>query len=398
MSAQRTSSRAATPEDLDLSDSSLERELIARADSLVSGPRGGVQPVDRESREGEPPAREPQRGESSRQPRESAQTGGAGGSGRVLRDRSALRAPDYWGFETGNQPPGPHRFLVNTASFRSEDSGSDYVPAPSTTTAAAQHNPPNAASGRSSVGDPLLPGPGSTQRSKDESQGGPGLFDLPGASQFTASSADTPMGNADAVLVDAPAEVRKEIAWMKLSSTLHQTEVDARYDKMYNEAVNSNDPRYGWHGFCLLSPVVPNTQGYIQVSFEGANKICLLQEFLLMKLGVDTLLERYRAAELAGEGQGVHLQAHHRCTEPRCLIPQHIQLVPESFNQRVKGCRPWYQCRHHPPCKKWDYICEHVPGCIKYEPAMGDVTGVDFDQFIAQWPERHGNYDASARD
>lgn len=94
--------------------------------------------------------------------------------------------------------------------------------------------------------------------------------------------------------------------------------------------------------------------GYVQVSWAGANKFAVLQEVVIWANG-----ETVRAGE----------DASHLCHQKKCIHSSHI--IPESTvaNQARKGCRVWVGCSH---CSKKVFVCFHQPPCIKYCPGFRD--------------------------
>lgn len=107
-------------------------------------------------------------------------------------------------------------------------------------------------------------------------------------------------------------------------------------------------------GWCELVSLAPTKQdGYIQVSFGGANKFAMLQMVVLWAAGRDL----YELEVPYDE------QASHRCHQPRCKTVGHV--CPESVfdNNLRKGCLVWIDCHH---CGKKILICRHDPVCIKF--------------------------------
>ncbi len=109
---------------------------------------------------------------------------------------------------------------------------------------------------------------------------------------------------------------------------------------------------YREDGFCKLSTLKPSKEGgYVQVSWGGANKFCVLQELVLWSKGV--------TREVAGD------QCSHLCGKPFCL--EHVCLESAVANNSRKGCVVWWPCPHA-GCAKKILICQHSPLCIKYVP------------------------------
>ena len=105
-------------------------------------------------------------------------------------------------------------------------------------------------------------------------------------------------------------------------------------------------------GFCKLSSLKPTKEGgYIQISWGGANKFCVLQELVLWSQGV--------SFKDAGD------QCSHLCGRPRCL--EHVCKESVAKNNQRKGCVVWWDCPH---CELKILICQHNPPCIKYAPGF----------------------------
>lgn len=103
----------------------------------------------------------------------------------------------------------------------------------------------------------------------------------------------------------------------------------------------------GWCRLCTLKP--SKEGGYIQVSWQGANKFATLQEVVLWASG---------CALRPGE------QCSHRCCQPACLNLGHVVAESELENQRRKGCLVWVDCRH---CALKILVCVHGgQKCIQY--------------------------------
>jgi len=104
-------------------------------------------------------------------------------------------------------------------------------------------------------------------------------------------------------------------------------------------------------GFCRLSKNKPTKEnGYVQVSWGGANKFCVIEELLLWSQGVI-------------KDSGEHCS--HLCCRPLCLVPAHICAEGAQENNLRKGCRVWVDCPHG-DCSKKILLCEHEPRCIKF--------------------------------
>jgi hypothetical protein len=144
------------------------------------------------------------------------------------------------------------------------------------------------------------------------------------------------------------------------------------------QRLTSPDRSY-WEGGCLLSTLQPSGKSstgrskYIQVSYQGANKIMTLQEFLLIYDG-RSLDEAKGRGALATPP--VVMQASHRCNRPACLIPHHIIVESIDDNDKRKNCIVWFRCPHG--CRKWILVCPHNPPCVKEIPGIPLVPSKDF--------------------
>jgi hypothetical protein len=103
-------------------------------------------------------------------------------------------------------------------------------------------------------------------------------------------------------------------------------------------------------GFCRLCKNKPTKEnGYVQVSWGGANKFCVLGELLSWAGGVI-------------KDPGAHYS--HLCCQPLCIVPGHIVVETPQENNLRKGCPVWVDCPHG--CVKKIFVCQHKPPCIKY--------------------------------
>jgi homing endonuclease-like protein len=106
-------------------------------------------------------------------------------------------------------------------------------------------------------------------------------------------------------------------------------------------------------GFCYETKLVPSKEdGYVQLSWVGANKFCTLGEMLGWAAG-----KRCMKPED---------QISHRCHNPKCAIPSHVVVESATANNNRKGCRVWVDCPHG--CEEKILVCEHTPSCIRYVP------------------------------
>lgn len=167
------------------------------------------------------------------------------------------------------------------------------------------------------------------------------------------SESSRPFLPSDAVLSSDPGLDRDQL--LKESVRL-QCIADKDYAQSILNLViskHSTEQPEGWCRLCTLAPT--KTNGYIQLSFEGANKFATLEEVLLWARGLDL---------------GLGEQASHLCGRPACLEKDHIVAESEIKNQNRKGCRVWVECPHRVKnnCKKKVGVCLHVPMCIKFAP------------------------------
>lgn len=108
---------------------------------------------------------------------------------------------------------------------------------------------------------------------------------------------------------------------------------------------------YEVRGFCRCCKLKPTKEsGYVQISWGGANKFCVLEDLVLWARGV-----------MKSEGD----QCSHLCCEPLCMCPEHICTESAQENNLRKGCVVWWDCPH---CPQKILICQHQPPCIKYVP------------------------------
>jgi hypothetical protein len=105
------------------------------------------------------------------------------------------------------------------------------------------------------------------------------------------------------------------------------------------------------NGYCLEVQLVPTkADGYVQLSYGGANKFCTLGDMLGWARGI--------------EATGLN-QISHRCHNPLCAVPAHIVIETPAENNNRKGCLVWVNCYH---CHLRMLVCPHTPTCIKYVP------------------------------
>jgi hypothetical protein len=136
---------------------------------------------------------------------------------------------------------------------------------------------------------------------------------------------------------------------------LYQSEKESGLDgpALCRKILEGLDSR-GDIGFCRVCKLVPTKEnGYVQVSWGGANKFCVLEELLLWSQGV-TLVDGH--------------QCSHLCCEPLCLLPEHVCSESCKNNNLRKGCLVWVDCPH---CSLKILVCKHEPSCIKFCPGFG---------------------------
>jgi Zinc-binding loop region of homing endonuclease len=114
-------------------------------------------------------------------------------------------------------------------------------------------------------------------------------------------------------------------------------------------------------GWCKLVKLAPSKEnGYVQVSFRGANKFAVLQELVL-----------WASNRYVQPGE----DCSHLCHHPKCRVKTHIVPEPSIINQSRKNCLIYISCHH---CDKYIFLCQHDPSCIKY--AEGYCDSEDFMQ------------------
>lgn len=102
-------------------------------------------------------------------------------------------------------------------------------------------------------------------------------------------------------------------------------------------------------GFCRLVKLKPSKEnGYIQLSWQGANKYAVLQEVLIWAKGLQ-----------AQHGQHIS----HLCDKPRCAIKEHVVVESPAENNSRKNCGMVIDCAH---CPKKYHACRHQPPCITF--------------------------------
>lgn len=115
---------------------------------------------------------------------------------------------------------------------------------------------------------------------------------------------------------------------------------------------NGRATSQGWCRVASLRESKDN--GYVQVSWAGANKFACLQTVVVWANGMSI-----------GPGE----DASHLCHEKKCLNRAHVVPEPSASNQARKGCRVWVNCPH---CPKKIFVCTHTPHCIKFCAGFND--------------------------
>ncbi|KAF5550146.1 UDP-n-acetyl-D-mannosamine 6-dehydrogenase [Fusarium phyllophilum] len=101
-------------------------------------------------------------------------------------------------------------------------------------------------------------------------------------------------------------------------------------------------------GFCRISTKVPNNSDrYIQVSENVANKFALLHQVLAWSRGFH-----------ADESQHIS----HLCSKPKCLGAAHVALETPLVNNSRKNYGLVAKCLH---CGKFVKTCTHEPTCVR---------------------------------
>lgn len=172
-------------------------------------------------------------------------------------------------------------------------------------------------------------------------------------------------------------------------------------DQVFNKPENLFQPDRSWCVYCTLTPTKEN--GYIQLSYRGANKFALLHEVILWSKGVSRPNKLKTFYPENGETIVEEWQVSHLCSHPRCIVSDHIILEHTLDNQQRKNCLPWTRCsRDCRAClgEKVILLCQHDPPCIKWHPtytSMEDLVarGVCMDEREAirneRWSDRQAH-------
>lgn len=143
--------------------------------------------------------------------------------------------------------------------------------------------------------------------------------------------------------------------------------------------------KYTEHGWCRLANLEPTKKGgYVQLSWEGANKFATAGEVCLWAQGVSKPVQAPEVPkDYIPEGSTVPgwtgrelADASHRCNHPRCLVWDHVCLESHTANEARKGCPVWVTCSLS--CRECDggrviFLCPHVPCCIRAHPGYAGL-------------------------
>ncbi|KAJ5933305.1 zinc-binding loop region of homing endonuclease-domain-containing protein [Penicillium verrucosum] len=134
---------------------------------------------------------------------------------------------------------------------------------------------------------------------------------------------------------------------MNLKKALRQRcMLDPQYAQSIIDKYDKDSESQGWCRLVSLKPTKRN--GYIQLSWKGANKFAVMQQVVLWATG-----RQARAGE----------DASHLCHQKQCVNGDHVIPEAKQLNQVRKGCRVWVDCNH---CERKIFLCCHEPPCIKY--------------------------------
>lgn len=173
------------------------------------------------------------------------------------------------------------------------------------------------------------------------------------AYQYAADPSSGPWGSSDPAAyddVETVDEARAEQMKTYLSSGTFQAMTECRL-------ILNKLPVGPMEGWCKPTTLQPSAGGkYAQVSYQGCNKIAILQHVVLWADGLDVINDQHAS----------HLCNNRLCTTRHHVIPE----SPEQNNAR-KGCRVWVDCPH---CPKKILVCLHNPPCIKYAQGFDDMA------------------------
>lgn len=158
----------------------------------------------------------------------------------------------------------------------------------------------------------------------------------------------SPWSSQDRTVLDRLSEMNSDLVTLsnKKRSEREHCIVSQAHARMVVEKYDQKASTSGWCRIVRLAPT--KEHGYIQVSFEGANKFAVLQEVVVWAPG--------------GFVPPGH-DASHLCHEKRCCNVSHIISEEKVANQQRKGCLVWVPCHH---CDLKIFVCRHVPSCIKF--------------------------------
>ena len=113
-------------------------------------------------------------------------------------------------------------------------------------------------------------------------------------------------------------------------------------------------------GWCEVVSLAPTKEeGYVQLSYGGANKFSTLGLVLLWANGLDVTPDKD--------------QCSHLCPNKGCKLLPHVLPESAKANNNRKGCLVWIDCHH---CGLKIFVCMHRPHCIKF--CMGYSSPEDF--------------------
>lgn len=124
-------------------------------------------------------------------------------------------------------------------------------------------------------------------------------------------------------------------------------------------------------GWCVLTTLIPTkTDGYVQLSYDGANHFATLGEVLCWAKG------EAKPAHDGNPNGPDPIDVSHRCHEPKCTVESHVCLETKALNNSRKGCRVRVPCV--PTCTACGgsrdiFICTHTPACIAHVPGYASL-------------------------
>lgn len=129
--------------------------------------------------------------------------------------------------------------------------------------------------------------------------------------------------------------------------------LQALSDPSYAQTILNRQRVLRQDGWCrLVNLEKTKVDGYVQVSYGGANKFAMLQEVVLWSSG------GFRREDENGRQQCSHL-----CHQPLCSTLGHVIAESPQENNARKNCLVWLDCHH---CQKKIFVCPHALSCIKF--------------------------------